>query len=123
MSRRYSEILPSAARTSTPTAVTLDLEPNENGVLLIIDVSAVAATPSITVAINGVDPISGNTYEILASPAITSVSTTRIEVGLLGTQVANVSGEAVLPEKLSITVTHADADSITYSIAAFTVAL
>lgn len=118
-SKRFTSVLPSAARTANPTAVEVDTKFADD-LLLIIDVSAVALTPQITVTISGVDPISGNTYTILDSAGISAVGTTTLQVGPASTPSANSVADAVLPLKVQVSVAHLDADSITYSIAAIT---
>lgn len=103
----------STARTATSTAT---LHSGSIGGLFIIDVTAVTATPSVTFAINGVEPISGNTYNILTSAAITATGTTVLRVHPSLTAAANTIAKDILPGAMSITATHGDTDSITYSV-------
>lgn len=119
MSKKLTTVFASAARTATPTAVRVSTHFAER-LLLITDVSAINLTPSITVTISGVDPVSGSTYTILSSAAISTVSTNVLQVGPYLTAAANASEDAVLPLEVEISVAHGDADSITYSIAAVT---
>ncbi len=109
-------VLTSAARTATTNSADF-INHNAKGIKVVIDVSAIAATPSITVDIQGKDPISGNYYSLgLVSAAITTVSTNVIEVFPGISEVANQSLSRILPRTYRVVVTHADGDSITYSV-------
>lgn len=111
-------VLPSAARTASPDTMEFEaLGVDYHGVHLVIDVTAVTATPSVTVTIQGVDRLSGKVYTILASAAITATGTTVLKVGAGLTAAANLVANDLLPPVFRITVAHGDADSITYSVA------
>lgn len=113
-------VLPSAARTATPTVDTFQVAGGEvRGLLLVIDCTAVAATPSVVFTLLGSDPISGKTYSILASAAVTGVGTTVLRVHPELTAAANLIAKDVVPTFFTVTAVHADADSITYSVAAY----
>lgn len=113
----------SAARTATPDSEEYSLPAGARALTVTLDVTAVTATPALTVNIEGVDPVSGNTFLLLASAAVattnaaTAVRTYTVGPGLPAT--ANVSANAPLPSKVRIRPVHGDADSITYSIGAF----
>jgi len=115
-------VFASLARTATPAAVTLKkaiLGVTSDRLVnlhLIIDVTATAATPSIVVTIDAVDPISSKFYNLLTSAAITTVSTNVLKLGIDMVAAANLAAQDIIPENLRITVTHGDADSITYSV-------
>ena len=113
------ELLPSAARTADTTAEASSQ--GATGAHIVIDVTAVAATPSVTFTVRGVDP-SGKTFDILSSAAVNSVSTTvlKIHPGLTGA--ANQVANDMLPPQFEVFCDHADADSITYSVYAHLVA-
>lgn len=105
-----------AARTATTSSANL-INRNCAGIRVFINVTALVDTPSITVSIEEKDPISGNYVALLTSAAITTTgqkTTLVIYPGL--TAAANVVASSVLPRDFRITVTHGDADSITYSI-------
>ena len=59
----------SKARTATPDPKII---PNldGSGVVVVIDVTAINATPSVTPTIQGVDPVSGKKYTLLTGAAI-----------------------------------------------------
>lgn len=110
-------VLPSLARTATPDTQEFDVQVAEGDALhLVIDVTAIVTTPSITVTISGVDRVSGKTYTVLASAAITTVSTTVLKVGAGLVAAANLVANDVLPPVFRVTVTHGNANSITYSV-------
>lgn len=110
-------ILASAARTASVDSADFT-NFNGNGAHFVIDVSAITATPSIVVTIQGKDLISSNYYDILVGAAITTVGTTILKVypGING--LANAIANDILPRIFRVSVANADADSITYSISA-----
>jgi hypothetical protein len=107
----------SAARTATPTAATLNTS-RVKGLRLVIDVTAIVTTPSITVTVDAVDNTSGKFINLLTSAAITTVSTVALSIALGTTVAANVSASTFLPDAVRVTVTHANGNSITYSVSA-----
>lgn len=110
-------ILASAARTASVDSAD-QTNYNGKGLHLVIDVTAITATPSITVTIQGKDPLSGKYYTILAAAAITGVSTVILKVYPALTAAANLTASDILPRTWRVSVVNADADSITYSIGA-----
>jgi len=117
--------LVSAARTATPATVSVDFgkggvstPQNENMVNMhiIIDVTAIVTTPSVVPVINAVDPLSGKSYALLTGVAITATGTTVLKVGRDIESAANVAAKDILPKDIELVLTHADADSITYSV-------
>lgn len=114
---KHVSVYASAARTATPTAVTVPTG-RYNSLHLIIDCTASAATPSVVCTLDALDSISGKYYNLLTSAAITGSGTTVLKVGPGLPVSANVSANDVLPSTLRVTMTHADADSITYSVGA-----
>lgn len=106
-------VFASAARTATTSAT---LHSGSIGGLFIIDVTAVTATPSVTFTIAGVEPISGNTWTILTSAAITGTGTTVLRVHPSFTAAANTVAKDALPGAIKVTAAHGDTDSITYSM-------
>lgn len=108
-------ILASAARTATTNSADFT-NFNHKGGHFIIDISAITATPSITVIIQGKDPVSSNYYDILVSDALVAVGTNTLKVYPGIGQIANQAASDILPRTFRVSVTHADADSITYSI-------
>ena len=85
---------------------------------VIIDVTAVTATPALTVKIQGKDPASGKYYDILVSTAIATVSTMVLKVGPGFVVAANLVANDMIPSIWRVIATHGDTDSATYSIGA-----
>ena len=110
-------VLPSAARTATNVSDDLT-NMYAKGLHLVIDVTNIVSTPSITVTIHGKDYLSGKYYTILASAAITATGTTVLKVFPSATASANVAANDILPTNWRVSVTHGNANSITYSVAA-----
>lgn len=116
------EVLASAARTESPSVDTFRVTGGEaRGLILVIDVTADPAAASVTFTIKGVDPVSGKTWDILVSAVIASVGTTVLQVHPELTASANVIAEDAVPTFFTVEAAHADADSITYSVAAYLV--
>lgn len=113
--RAEGEIFASAARTATVSSAWFT-NSDYRGLHLTIDVTAAAATPSVVFTIEGQDRTSAKTYTILASAAITGTGTTVLKVYPALTAAANTVANDVLPRDWRLTATHADTDSITYSV-------
>lgn len=111
-------ILASAARTATPTVDTFHVSGDARGLVLVIDATAATATPSVVFTILGVDPVSGKTWTVLASAAVTAVSTTVLRVSPHLTAAANTIAKDLIPSYFTVSVVHGDADSITYTVSA-----
>lgn len=107
------EIAPSAARTASWAVRVKNLGARFGR--LVIDATAIAATPSVVVTIRAVDKVSGKKRDLLASVAIVGVGTTVLEIGPALTAAANAVANTFLGSDLEIDFAHADADSITYS--------
>jgi hypothetical protein len=106
-------VFASAARTATSSAT---FNTHCIGGVFIINVTAASATPSVVFTIAGTDPASLAEWTILASAAITGTGTTVLRVHPSLTAAANTVAKDVLPQAIKVTATHADADSITYSL-------
>lgn len=85
---------------------------------IVVDVSAIADTPSIVVTVQGKDELSGNYYDILVSNAITATGTTILKIYPGIGVIDGAAASDVLPPIFRVSVAHGDADSITYSISA-----
>jgi len=110
-------VLANAARTATISSATF-INGNYRGAQFVIDVTAIAATPSVVFSIEGFDALSGQFFTLLDSVAIVAVGTTILRVYPGLTAAANLVASDVLPYQWRVTATAADADSMTYSIAA-----
>ncbi len=112
---RELTVFSSAARTVSENSADLS-NPYARGAVLVIDVTAATATPSVVFTVKGKSALGSDYYTILASAAITGTGQTvqRIYPGL--TASANVTASDVLPAVWRVEAAHADADSITYSV-------
>lgn len=110
-------IYASAARTTTPTAVVVN-SGRAKELRIVIDATAITATPSVVFTVDGQDSTSGKWFNIITSAAIVAVGTTVLTVALGVTVAANVAVSAPLPQTFRVVATHGDADSITYSVTA-----
>jgi hypothetical protein len=110
-------VFASAARTATPTAVEINMQ-RCRGIRISIDCTASAATPSVLFAIKTKDPLPATPVytAVLTSAAVTGASHVEMAVYPDITAAANVTASAILSDVVQITATHADADSITYSV-------
>jgi predicted polyphosphate/ATP-dependent NAD kinase len=114
---RNLKLLASEARTATTNTGDITNEAHR-GVHVVIDATAAAATPSVVFTIQGKDELSGQYYTILASAAVTAISTAVMRVFPGATAAANTVANDCLPRTWRVLATAADADSITYSIGA-----
>ena len=112
--KEHKSLLASAARTATNTTYhTL----GSSGGHFIIDCTVDPAAASITFTVQGIDATSGKAYTILASAAVAAVGTTVLTIFPGAAETANVSANDFLPQTIALVATHADADSMTYSVA------
>lgn len=120
MANEHVELLKSLARTA---AVNTPDQTNfgHKGLHLIIDVTVDPALASITPTIQGKDPLSGKYYDLLVGLAIAATGTTVLKIypGIAATE--NVAASDILPLIWRLKMAVADADSITYSVAAMLV--
>lgn len=112
---RELSILASAARTATTTSDAVRLH-HAVAMHVIINVTAVASTPSVVPTIQGFDSTSGVYYDLLVGNAITATGTTVLKIGLGMAASANASAQDLIPHTIRVKMTHADSDSITYSV-------
>jgi hypothetical protein len=106
----------SAARTATPTAAEFGAN-GAHGLHLVINVSTLAASPSVVPTIDGYNTLSNGWYNLLTGAAITATGTTVLKIYPGIVAVASAAASDVIPNKLRLVLTHGDADSITYSAA------
>ena len=105
----------SVARVATPDAVDVDMG-RAHGMVVVIDVTATSSTPSVVFNVDGFDPLSGKTWTLLDSAALTSTGTTILKVAPGLTASANAVATDMIPAIVRIAPIHADADSITYTV-------
>lgn len=109
-------VLASATRTTTQTQAD-QTNYNHRGIIAVLDMTTVG-TGSVTLEIDGKDPVSGKYYAILTGAAVVTNSTNiyTIYPGIAAS--ANVSANNVLPRTWRVKVTANNANSATYSIGA-----
>lgn len=115
---REVTVLENKQRTATNNSADLANNTGKGCIVKIRVTDVHGDTPSITVTIQGKDPLSGQYYTVLQSAAIGNVSTTilRVYPGIAVT--ANVTASDILPMDWRVLVTHADSKPIDYSISA-----
>ena len=86
------------------------------GILVIIKVSAVTASPSVVVTIQGKDPASGKFYTLATRTAIITTGTYQLKMYPHAVAVAGTVVRDFLPQQFKIVCTHGDTDSATYSV-------
>ena len=108
----------SAARTATPTAAEQEFGGLAKGIHVVIDVTAVTSTPSVVPTIDGFDALSTKWYNLLTGAAITATGTTVLKIYPgIGTSPGAAASD-VVPPRFRIVMTHGNANSITYTVAA-----
>jgi hypothetical protein len=112
---REVTLVASAARTATESFSDVVCY-NAIGAVIVIDITAITDTPSVVFTVEGKCTLSGKYYTLLASAAKTGTGTTALFIGPGVPTGANVSIGYPLPRIIRITATHADADSMTYSV-------
>lgn len=88
------------------------------GVKLIIDITAVGGGATLTVTLEGKDPITGKYFTILASAALAAQATTVLTVFPGAPVSANISANDALPRTWRVKHAVAVANNITYAIGA-----
>ena len=119
-------VFASAARTATVTSSQVRSglagsgEGHTKGLALVIDVTAVTATPSVVFTLD-VATGNGAFATIATSAAMTTAATAACLVVHpdVATDIANFADQGPMRTKWQLVATHADADSITYSVIAF----
>lgn len=112
-SNTQGTLIPSAAYTATVNSNDQD-NAYYHGVTVVINVT-VATAGNFTCTIQGKDPVSGNYYTILASGAISTVSTTVLKVfpGIAAS--ANAAAQDILPRIWRLTCVGAASPNLTFS--------
>ena len=111
-------IVPSAAYTATHTSVITGNHCGR-GIRILWDVTAATASPSVVLTVLGYNA-AGNTYILLQSAAVTgtnaATAVNHYEIFPDATASANLIVNQFVPSKFALVFTHADTDSITYSV-------
>ncbi len=110
-------VLASAARTATTNSADFT-NYNGRGVQVIIDVTVDGAGASVVFAVEMKDPVSGDYVPILTSAAVDATGERKLTVYPGATESANLISGQPMPRTWRVSATHADGDSITYSVGA-----
>jgi len=106
--------LASAARTASSNSGDI-INYNGRSIHVVLDMTVVG-TGSVTLTIEGKDPLSGKYYTLLAGAAVVTNVTNVYKVGPGLPATANVSANDILPRTFRISVTANNANSATYSV-------
>jgi hypothetical protein len=111
-------LLASSVRTATTNSAD-QLNQGWRGVHVLMNVTVAPGVDSITLNIQGKDPVSGVYYNILTGLAetTTGMKVYKVYPGI-GT-IANGSASDLLPEQWRVSVTHSAGTSFTYSVGYF----
>lgn len=111
-------VIAASAAYATGTVHSPDLDTTGCAFLNVVaDITAIGASATVTITIEGKDPASGKYYTILVSTALAANATTRMKVGPNVTAASNTIAQDYLPKVIRITHVVATATS-TYSIGA-----
>lgn len=116
--KRRIILRPAAAYTTTFTSQPYTT-PYHNGIMLMLYATALAATPSIVMKIQGWDVDGAGTWtDLLTDAAVTTAAPTGSELKMYPGAItaANAALDRPLPNKWRVVCTHGDADSITYKL-------
>ncbi len=111
---RSGTLLASASRTATVTGIDMAND-NYSCLTVILDVTTVPGVDTVTLAIQGKDPVSGKYYALLTGAAVSATGTTTYSVCPGITATANVSASAMLPRTWRVNVTHSAGTTFVYS--------
>jgi hypothetical protein len=112
-------VFASTARTATEASATFGNPDGHRGLVVVIDVTASADTPSVVFTVQGYSPLGNDYYTILASAAVTGAGQTVLRAFPGATAAANTVANDQMPGLWRVNAVHADADSITYSVNAW----
>lgn len=107
----------SEARTASPTPVNFTVD-DADSLEIVVDVTAVALTPSVVFNIERRDTASQTWITLLSSVAVATVQTLRLRVSPHLAAAANTVANDLVGGVMRVRPVHGDADSITYSVGA-----
>ena len=117
MKKASIEVFASEARTATPDPEVISTQ-GAAALYVIVEVTALAATPSVTFAFNLYDPVTETAVNLLTYAAVTTVSSNIYKISPALTAAANLVAAEHVPQNVQVVPTHGDADSITYQVSA-----
>ena len=107
-------ILLSASRTTTQTSADIPTG-SWQGLHAILDMTVVG-TGSVTLTINGKDPLSGKYYLLLAGAAVVGNGTNVYKIFPSATPAANAAANDTLPAIIQLVATANNANAAVYSV-------
>lgn len=110
-------IFASAARTASATSSVYRLPPGTRGFAVQINATAASATPSVVFTVQNISSDAWST--VLASAAVTGISTVNLVVHPDAVDIANLSENTQTKDVFRVIATAGDADSLTYSVKLF----
>lgn len=112
-------VYPSASRTATPTAVTLE-NMDHRGCILTVDATTIASTETITPKIEYYDPVSQKWVALLTASAAIAAAGTKAYLIYPGAGAASGGITQVaafpLPRRIKVTITHSSTGAHVYSV-------
>lgn len=87
-----------------------------HGCIAILNVTAVPGVDTVTLTIEGKDPVSGTYYTVLSAAARVATGADVLQVQPGGAVTANVSANASLPDTYRVRVIHSAGTNFTYSV-------
>lgn len=114
-------LLASGARTATQTLgpyFSPDAEGDVDGIEVILDLTAFVTAASLTLSIQEYNEGSAAFREVLAAVALTANGVKRLRIGPMVPNVANENQTGFVARQYRVVVTHGNANSHTYSVAA-----
>lgn len=113
------KLLAPAANPGIATYTSADIENGQGrGVKVVVDITAVGGGATLTVTLQGKDPLSGKYYTLLASAALGAAATTVIFIFPGAPVAANVSANDALPATWRVSAALAVANNMTFTIGA-----
>ena len=107
----------SAARTATATSSVFRRTGQARGFAIQVDCTASADTPSVVFTLQNRTTTNGGTWAtVLASAAVTGAATVNLIAHPDAADTANLSENTQTLDVWRVIATHADSDSITYSV-------
>ncbi|MCL6542045.1 MAG: hypothetical protein K6T87_15930 [Roseiflexus sp.] len=110
-------VLSSAVRSSTTNSSDF-INQNGRGLKVVFNITAVPGTDTVTLSIEGKDPLSGVYYTIFSGAAESSIGTKVYTIYPGIPIVENVSANDILPRTWRVKVTHSAGTNFTYSVGA-----
>lgn len=112
---RTGTLYTSAARTATSNGQDMANDAYR-GVMVVLDITVAPGVDTVTLTIQGKDPVSGKYYTLLAGAAESATGTKVYRVYPSLPATANVSANDLVPQTWRVTVTHSAGTSFTYSV-------